>query len=269
MLIAPISTRREAALLHERTHMVRTCIVYLLLERRNAWHSTRLNQYSSSQPAFTSLTAAKLAAEARRKAGSYFVIEETPALAFDLDRKSLVVINLNTAQPFKNWAFPSSFSHRESPLLAKEVLQAFSEEYVGLKTSGWIHGPVPTVLIGVTETPALSVRVGESACKRWVSHVVSGAMLYTCPSSGQDVNPCALDHIAWVMGHRGLTEAPTDSQRLRVSHLATQLQMDTRTLRVLLEDLGAPAKGPRSWIEPRTVEEVRMRLLTPTASPHA
>src|SRR5687768_7629443 len=106
MLIAPIWFPRDNPLIGERALKARLSIVYLLLERRNTWHSTMLNQYSASAPLFTNLQAARSAAETRRKAGSHFVIKDKPALAFDFGKQSLVVVNLNVSKPFANWTLP-------------------------------------------------------------------------------------------------------------------------------------------------------------------
>lgn len=66
-----------------------------------------------------------------------------------------------------------------------------------------------------------------------------------------------MDYVAWHLGHRGLTKTPADIRQLRVNQLAAQLQVDSKAARQLLEHLGKPAKGPRSWVDPETVEEVR------------
>lgn len=261
MLIAPVSVRRDAALLKERAVKARPCIVYLLLERRNAWHSTTLNQYSSSAPLFSSFHAARSAAESRRKAGSYFVIADKPALTFDFEMQSLVVVDLNTSKPFAKWALPPAMADRKSPVSADEVLRAFSESYFGQQSSGWnVRGSDPTVVIGVAESKALSPYVEETTFTRRASYIQSGLMLYSSGAK-EDIDSSALLRLAWLMGQRGLTEARADLQRLRVIQLAAQLQVDTKTVRDLLEQIGAPAKGPRSWVEPQTVEEMRLRFL--------
>lgn len=214
-----------------------------------------LNQYSASAPLFTNLQAARSAAETRRKAGSHFVIKDKPALAFDFGKQSLVVVNLNVSKPFANWTLPPNMANRKSAVPAEDVLQAFSENYLGHPTSGW-NGPHPTVVIGITDSKALSPHVKEGARTLWASYVQSGSMLYRT-YTGQAVDFSALDHIAWEMGHRGLTDEPAEPRHLRVYQLAAQLRVKTKSVRELLEQIGTPAKGPRSWIEPHTVEEVR------------
>lgn len=82
-------------------------------------------------------------------------------------------------------------------------------------------------------------------------------MLYSRVSGG-NVDLSAMDQIAWNLGHRGLTETRADVRRLRVNQLAAQLQVDNKAVRHLLENLGKSARGPRSWVDTQTVEEVRM-----------
>ena len=260
MLIAPATVSKDAARVGKRAHAARICAVYLLLERRNAWHSTKLNQYSSSEPLFSDFHTASLAAETRRKAGSYFVISSKLALTFDFGKQSVVVVNLNTSKPLERWSLPPGLVQRKAPLTPEDVLRAFSPSYFGHQASGWnVVGPEPTVITGVAHSDALSSYVQEKPLSRWVSFIESGTMLYSRASEGS-VDFSALDQIAWNMGRRGLTEARADVRRFRVSQLAAQLQIDSKAVRHLLENLGKPAKGPRSWVDAHTVEEVRQLL---------
>lgn len=185
MLIAPAKVSKDAERVGKRANAARICVVYLLLERRNAWHSTKLNQYSSSEPLFTDFQAAALASETRRKAGSYFVISGKLALAFDFGKQSVVVVNLNTSKPFVTWSLPLALVQRRSPLTPEDVFRAFSPSYFGHCGSGWnVDGPEPTIISGVARSDALSSYVQEKL-PRWVSQIKSGKMLYSRVSGGK------------------------------------------------------------------------------------
>lgn len=260
MLIAPATESKDAVRVGKRANATRICAVFLLLERRNAWHSTKLNQYSSSAPLFSNFHAASLAAETRRKAGSYFVISSKVALTFDFGKQSIVVVNLNTSKPFERWSLPPALAQRRSPLTPEDVFKSFSPSYFGHQASGWnAHGPEANLITGVASSDALSPYFQEKPLARWVSYIESGIMLFS-HVSGENVDISALDKIAWDMGRRGLTERRADVRRLRVHQLAAQLLVDTKAVRHVLEHLGKPAKGPRSWVERPTVEEVRLLL---------
>ena len=258
MFIAPATVSKDVARIGKRAHAVRICVVYLVVERRNAWHGKRLNQYSSSEPLFSDFHTASLAAETRRKAGSSFMITSKLALTFDFGKRSVVVVNLNSPKPFERWSLPLTLVHRKAPLTSGDVFRAFSCNYFGHQATGWrLDGPEPTVIVGVANSAALSSYVQEKPLWLWTSYIESGTMLYS-RFSGRNIDFSALDHIAWNLGRRGLTEERADVRSLRVNQLAAQLKVDTKAVRQLLEHLGKPAKGPRSWVDAPTVEETRL-----------
>ena len=69
MLIEPTSLRNDAELLRLPITSARASIAYLLTAHRNAWHSTMISRFRSSEPIFTTSSSATFAAESRRVSG--------------------------------------------------------------------------------------------------------------------------------------------------------------------------------------------------------
>ena len=126
MLIRPVSLTRDLQSLDTPVAYIRRSDIHLLTARRNAWNNTMINRYSASEPAYTTVMSAWKEAELRRKPGTYFEIDETPSLVFDLDGISLVVTHLNASSPFKSWKIPAEMTNRDSPITGLDVIDMFA-----------------------------------------------------------------------------------------------------------------------------------------------
>jgi hypothetical protein len=82
---------------------VDACILYYLYQGRNAWHSTWVTQYSYGCM-HTTLESAKESAERLRTQGSVFYIRQLPALAFRSAQGALIVTQINTTQPLRDYS---------------------------------------------------------------------------------------------------------------------------------------------------------------------
>ena len=78
--------------------------VFFLTTKRSAWHSTTTNRYRRFYPVFLNKKSAKLKAEELRKKGSYFIINEIPSIVIELQSGSIVLIQINTEEPFKHYS---------------------------------------------------------------------------------------------------------------------------------------------------------------------
>ncbi|MER7333649.1 MULTISPECIES: hypothetical protein [unclassified Micromonospora] len=78
--------------------------VTLLLEGRNAWHSTWIRSYEGSAAMFSEQRSARDAAERRRKQGSVFYVFDTPALLLFGVRTNCVVTDFHQDDPFQGFA---------------------------------------------------------------------------------------------------------------------------------------------------------------------
>ncbi len=261
MLIKSVSRYRHKELLERNVTSVRGTVVYVLTARRNAWHSTRISRYSSDEAIFTNAASARLAAEGRRKAGTYFVVAELPALVFDLHDISLVAVHLNVLPPFKTWKPPLNLSQRRATLSGSEVVEAFGSSHYRSKESGWrIHDGEPTVILGV---------VARGHCQRplkrrfsvEVSYIESHRMYFRTARQSQ-ISCSHIERIAGELGH--LVKQP-----LRVHQLARELGVSSSYLRAMLEGHGHSAKVARSWLDAETVEEARSQWQLWTHAPES
>jgi hypothetical protein len=74
--------------------------VTLLVEGRNAWHSTWIREYQDNAVMFTNQSSARLAAEYRRKQGSVFYVFDAPALLLLSVHTNCIVTDFHTENPF-------------------------------------------------------------------------------------------------------------------------------------------------------------------------
>lgn len=168
MLIKPVSLPRDVTILDSPVAYIRRSDIHLLTARRNAWHSTTLNHYRTTAPAFSTVMSAWAAAEGRRGPGTYFEIDEIPSLVFDLAGYSLVVIHLNASQPFSSWAIPET-SDSDSKINGLDVFNMFAGSRHDDVASGWrISARDADVIVGIAETAALfsSNRRGKISLRR-------------------------------------------------------------------------------------------------------
>jgi hypothetical protein len=74
--------------------------VTLLVEGRNAWHSTWIRRYRGDAAMFTNQSSARDAAERRRKQGSVFYVFDTPALLLFGVRTTCIATDIHPENPF-------------------------------------------------------------------------------------------------------------------------------------------------------------------------
>ena len=77
---------------------------FLLTTQRSAWHSTITNRYERQAPIFLVKKDAERKAEGLRKKGSSFTIKETPAIVLECDHYTVLIIQINTKMPFKDYS---------------------------------------------------------------------------------------------------------------------------------------------------------------------
>ncbi|MFL0411132.1 hypothetical protein ACH0AH_08145 [Microbacterium paludicola] len=102
-LMKSMSSREHAELLASEIYGVAAVKAFLVVRKRNAWHSTTSNQYRSESALFASLSAAESAAEMWRGRGSRFVIEEQPAIAVLSPYGAVITADVNAPKPFGGW----------------------------------------------------------------------------------------------------------------------------------------------------------------------
>ncbi|MHA7297211.1 hypothetical protein [Pseudarthrobacter sp. MDT3-1] len=202
MLIKPVSLPRDLHLLDTPVAYVRRSDVHLLTARRNAWHSTTLNNYRTTAPAFSTVMSAWESAELRRAPGTYFVIDERPSLVFDLDGLSLVVIHLNASPRFGSWKIPAAMTDRDSPITGLEVFNMFAGSRYREATSGWrISDGEPDVIVGILESAALSTSDGQAQIQLRRSSIDSGRRITFSIEQRTDANAAHLERIIEELGH--------------------------------------------------------------------
>jgi hypothetical protein len=76
--------------------------IFHLVTGRNAWHSTWVRQYYKKSMS-TESRDLENDAEKRREAGTTFQIDEIPALCLELPSGCLLITEINTLHPFKNY----------------------------------------------------------------------------------------------------------------------------------------------------------------------
>lgn len=254
MLISPVSLPRDMDLLDGNITRVLRSDVHLLTARRNAWHSTKINQYSVNAATFTTASSARSSAHQRRKAGTYFEIDEMPALVFVLDELALVVMHLNVSPSFRSWKAPSALAGRDSPMTGIEAFNIFSSVNYRESVSGWgLRDGEPDVIIGLADSNALSSSTGRRQLQLERSSVDSSGWMYFNTVRKSRSNPSHLDRIIGELDH--LTH-----RDLRVHEIAARFRITSSTVLGLLETVGSPAKGPRSWVDASNVERIRAQL---------
>lgn len=249
MLISPISLPQDLRLLQDPVSQVRKSEVYVLTARRNAWHSTMINRYKEGAAIFTTSTSAKLCAHDRRIRGTYFEVDEVPALVFDLKNLSLVVTHLNVTPPFKTWHGVGPASSL-TPLTGIETLNIFASRNYQEFTSGWRRDQgEPTVIMGMVEGDA-SVKSSEKRSFQLErSYVDSGWMSFKVARKTR-VNTSHLDRIIEQLDKRTY-------RRFRVHELAAVYGTKSSIIITLLGTLGVHVKGPSSWVDADIVTQIR------------
>ena len=76
---------------------------FLTIRRRTAWHGTTSSKYRRDSALFATLRGAEVAAEMWRGRGSWFVIEEQPAIALLTRQGAVVCADINAQTPFGHW----------------------------------------------------------------------------------------------------------------------------------------------------------------------
>lgn len=251
MLIKPVSLPEDLHLLAGHVTCVRRSAVNLLTARHNAWHSTTTNLYRTNAATFTTASSARRAAERQRKSGTYFVIVEIPSLVFDLAERSLVVTQLNVSPLFKSWNAPQALITRNFPITGVEVLNIFSSGNYRESTSGWqVAQGEPDVILGIAEVTEVTTSYGRGMLHLERSFVESGGRMSFSVARTHRTNPSHIERIIRELTH--LTH-----HRLRVHEVARRFRTTSSSVLHLLEIVGSPAKGPRSWVEVATIDQIR------------
>lgn len=196
MLIKPISLSRDVELLDVPVACIRHSNVHLLTARRNAWNSVMLNQYKTTEPAYSSVISASKAAESRRKPGTYFEIGEKPSLVLDLDGHSLVVIHLNTSQPFSSWVLPAAMTDDDSPITGLDAFVMFAGSRYREATSGWrTSNGAPDLIVGIAKSSALATSDTRQPIVMRRSSIQSGGRMKFDTAQRDDANAAHLERI--------------------------------------------------------------------------
>lgn len=253
MRIRPLKLPHDLEILESKVASIHESKVYLLTERRNAWHDTLINRYSLNTATFTNIESAKRAAEDLRKAGSFFEIDEMQSLVLDLDKISLVVTHINASPPMRTWHAPLATTNKQKSLTGVEAFNILSGETYREATSGWrSSGGAPDVLVGVIESGNMHAGPFSKSLSLYRSSVASNRKLSFAVRRKSRANSTHLDRVLNELGSR-------THQRRRVHEIAKNLQISSSQLLQLLIEVGASASGPRSWLSADEVETVRER----------
>ncbi|TFD63735.1 hypothetical protein [Cryobacterium sp. Hb1] len=254
VLITPVLIPRDDLLLLLRPISIRQSVGYLLTQRRNAWHSTMLNQYSSSEPIFTNLRSAQKAAERHRKSGTYFEISEKPILAFNLGTESLIVAHLNDLPPFERWKVPKLFQESETLICARDLVRAFGQVYFGQTYSGWCSKlGRPEVIVGFASTVSLEQPRTSQRFGLRKSQVQSGNMHFSLlRTAGLETRELA--RVALDLSDRGVFEREHPWE-YRVSTYASVWDLPLLETIIKLLEANFSAYSGNSWIDSRKVRE--------------
>lgn len=249
MLIRRLSLPNDLGLLGQMVTSVRSSQAHVLTARRNAWHDTLLNRYTTSAAIFTETRSARQAAEDQRGRGTFFEVDEMPALVFDLAQLSLVVTHLNVSPPFRSWNRPNMMTERRLSMTGMEVFNIFSSAHYREATSGWRIGDgEPTVIMGLVNSESLS-KIRPSQLRLERSSVASDGWMYFTVMKQTRANRSHLDRIIDEIGH-------LCHRRLRVHEVADRFRISSSQVLELLARVGAPAKGPRTWVEAEVMEQL-------------
>lgn len=248
MLITPVNLH-DLGSVDIPVTAVAQCEVHLLAARHNAWHGNTTNYYTNQEPIFTDWNSAGIAAERRRKSGTYFEITQKPALAFGLiGGRSLVVTHLNTSRPFKSWVIPPSLLQHRSPILGTTVLHGFNSS-LGLPDSGWPEcGPDLTMILGTVESSFLTI-ANKRKFEQRISYVDAGEMYFPVDSR----RIVSTTYIRRIIAELGTSAY----ERIRVHQLADQLQVKSSEVIGLLPEATGLAVDARSWVDVRTANKIR------------
>lgn len=251
MLIKPLLLPRDLHVLDCPVTHVRRSEVHLLTAKRNAWNSTTINQYKTSSAIFTNAISARKAAERQRKPGTYFEIDEIPSLIFDIAQRSLVVCQLNTSPLFRSWNIPRVMIARDYPIAGIEVFNMFAGGNYRESISGWraMEGE-PHVILGIVEGDALASSAGRGQLQLERSSVESGGWMSFRVVRKTRANPSHIERVIGELGH--LTQ-----QQLRVHEIADRFHVTSANVLAMLQIIGAPAKGPRSWVDVAAIDQIR------------
>lgn len=127
--------------------------------------------------------------------------------------------------------------------------------------SGWgLKDGGPDALMGLADTNRLSSSTGRRQLQLERSSVDSSGWMYFNTVRKIRSNPSHLDRIIGELDH--LTH-----RDLRVHEVAARFRTTSSTVLGLLENIGAPAKVPRSWVDANTNNVERIRALLRDARP--
>lgn len=253
MIVTPVILNRPSYFIDNWVQSVVRSVGYLLMRRRNAWHSTTINQYRSSEPMFTDLPSACAAAESRREQGTYFEIVEVPLLAFRIGFESLLVAQLNVSRPFAGWKLPETLAEGDLPITIRDVVQAFGEGFLGEKESGWPpRADALTVIIGEAEFVDMAPSAERGPFTVHQSAVKSGSMYFTAART-EESDVAEIDRIVAELSSR--TE-----REIQVFELAGQLGVTSAEVLRILRSIDITLWGPNAVVQPDDASLVRYSL---------
>lgn len=133
--LSTLRTINNTQLMESKVEHIEAITVYYVYTGRNAWHSTWITQYTEGCMHST-LQSAKAYAETKRIQGTVLNISDLPALHIYSPAGSIIVTQINTKQPFKDYSRSAvRESHRYYDLIENHL-----NDY--LVPGATIHGAV-------------------------------------------------------------------------------------------------------------------------------
>lgn len=141
--------------------------VYILASARNAWHNTTSRRYLPDAVMFNDRLSAQLAAEPRRKQGTYFTLQDTPALRFDSAAGTVVIADFHPDMPFRTWGTAdgggwNAMRRLMVGAIMSDLVGDFSPEPDRESGWGWRGTNEHSVLMGVPTATADLARLGAA-----------------------------------------------------------------------------------------------------------
>lgn len=141
--------------------------VHILASARNAWHSTSSRRYLPDAVMFSDRLSARRAAEPRRKQGTYFTVQDTPALRFDSLEGTIVIADFHPDVPFRTWGASEGWGLLALDRLRVgttigQVVADFSADPRWDSAWGWSGKDADSVLMAVPTERDVLPRLGRA-----------------------------------------------------------------------------------------------------------
>jgi len=167
MKIGALRPAQNPELLASELLSVTAARVYILASARNAWHGTTSRRYLPDAVMFTERRSAQLAAESRRKQGTYFTVQDSPALRLDSSVGTIVIADFHPDTPFRSWGTGDAVGRRAMEQVKVGVLMSgtidrFSAEPSRHSGWGWRGTNEHSVLVGVATSLGAPARLGRA-----------------------------------------------------------------------------------------------------------